>query len=135
MMARSFVGTIACGERLYRALPGWRAPPAWVLAIALLAGCSGSERFSDPMFVGRWHSSRTPMQIVMQANGEWEAIGPDGQTFQYGVWHVFENRKLMWSVIVDDKMQHDVTTILAASRDEFQIREQDRSTTTFRRIN
>ncbi len=50
------------------------------------------------------------------------------------MWHIFDN-KLMWSVIVEEQMQHDVTAILAASRDEFQIRERDRSTTTFKRIN
>jgi hypothetical protein len=119
-----------------RRLPGWRALSAAVLGLAfLLGGCSGDERFPEQTLVGKWKSSRTPMPIVMQENGEWEVLADDGQTFQYGVWQVFENKKLMWSVIVDEQMQHDVTTILMASRDEFQIRERDRSTTTFKRIN
>lgn len=108
-----------------------RALIAW-LAMSL-AACSGRPEFRPQQFVGKWQSSRATTPIRLDANGEWELVAADGKVLQYGVWQYF-NGKIMWSVIVDQEAQHDVTTVLSASDKEFRLGERDQSVTTFKRL-
>lgn len=104
-----------------------------LLVIATLNGCSNRETFTEKNFVGKWKSSKTTTPIYLYENGEWEIKTDGGNVLQYEVWQYFEN-KIMWSFKMDDKIGHDTNAVLSATPREFKLRESDRSTTTFSKL-
>lgn len=110
----------------------WVAGALLVLA-ASLGACSKQESIKDQSFVGKWHSSKATAPIRMDENGEWELLTTEGGVTQYGVWQYFDN-KLMWSIMVDGYMHHDVNSVLSANPKEFKLRERDGSVTTFSKL-
>lgn len=104
-----------------------------LVLIATLNGCSKRETFTENNFVGKWKSSKVTTPVYLYANGEWEIKTDDGVVLQYGVWQYNDN-KIMWSVKVDNQISHDTNAVLSATPQEFQLRERDRSTTTFSKL-
>lgn len=110
----------------------WVAGALLVVAVGLGA-CSKPASLSDRFFVGEWHSSKASSPIRMDQHGEWELLTKDGEVTQYGVWQYFDN-KLMWSVMVDGGVIHDLNPVLSANDKEFKLRERDGSVTTFTKL-
>lgn len=110
----------------------WVAGALLVMAVGLGA-CSKPVALSDRFFVGEWHSSKASSPIRMDALGEWELLTKDGEVTQYGVWQYFDN-KLMWSVMVDGGVIHDLNPVVSANDKEFKLRERDGSVTTFTKL-
>jgi hypothetical protein len=104
------------------------------VAVSILAsGCSNREAVTEQSFVGKWKSSKIAAPVYMYANGEWEIKAEDGVVLQYGVWQ-YKNGKIIWSYKVDSHIGHDANAILSATPREFQLRESDRTTTTFTKL-
>ncbi len=102
--------------------------------IAAVTGCSRSEDpHKETDFVGKWQSSRVTTPIFLYAEGEWELKTESGEVQQYGVWQ-YSNNKILWTVRVDDRIRHDSNRVLSATPEQFQLRENDGSVTTFRRL-
>ncbi len=102
---------------------------AGVLAYAMIAG----KKFSERDFVGKWQSSRTFTPLIIATNGEWEIRTAEGSVLQYGIWRL-ENDKIIWTIKQGGRITDDANPVLSASAREFRVREQDGSTTVFRRI-
>ncbi|MBI5430551.1 MAG: hypothetical protein HY938_08855 [Nitrosomonadales bacterium] len=84
-------------------------------------------------FVGTWKSSRTGTPVHMHANGEWEIRTEEGSVLQYGVWQ-YANDWMIWSYKTGGTVEHDANAVLSVHPEEFQVRERDGTTTTFRLI-
>jgi hypothetical protein len=104
-----------------------------LVLVAALGGCSDEEAYAVSDFVGRWQSSRVSTPIHLYENGEWEFKADDGAVQQYGVWQYSDN-KILWTARVDDWIHHDWNRVLSVTPEEFQLRENDGSTTTFSRL-
>lgn len=104
-----------------------------LMVFATLNGCSRSDALNEKYFVGKWKSSRVTTPVYLYENGEWEIKADDGSVLQYGVWQ-YKDNKIMWSFQIDNQMGHDTNVILSSSPKEFQLRENDRSVTTFTRL-
>lgn len=136
-LSRVLVRAIAAARR--RAVPAprsWRSAAAALVAAILTAalmplyGCSGGDPFSEKNFVGKWKSSKLETPIYLHANGEWEVKTDEGAVLQFGVWR-YKDKTLLWSYKIDGQVGHDPNAVLSASAREFQLRERDRTTTTF----
>lgn len=104
-----------------------------LVLVASLGACSDKDLLKDKYFVGKWQSSKASAPIRMDANGEWELLTKEGDSVQYGVWQYFDN-KVMWSIMEDRNMGHEINPILSASAREFKLREANGSVTTFTRL-
>jgi hypothetical protein len=100
-----------------------------MLIYSLIAG----KKFSERDFIGQWQSSRTYTPLVIAANGEWEIRNAEGGVLQYGIWRL-ENDKIIWSIKQGNRITDDANLVLSANAREFRVREQDGSTTVFKRI-
>ena len=100
--------------------------------VFVLASCSGKD-YQEKDFVGKWRTTRleTPMDIY--PNNEWEIKDKDGTALQYGIW-VYKDKKITWSYKMGGSNEHDVNPVLSMSEKEFQVREADKSITTFYRL-
>ncbi|MFA6179711.1 MAG: hypothetical protein WC696_08885 [Candidatus Methylopumilus sp.] len=104
------------------------------LIALILAFCGvGREHITEKNFIGKWKSSRAETPIYLYENGEWEIKKADGVILQYGVWQ-YKPSKIIWSYKVDGATGHDVNAVLSATSREFQLRERNGMTTTFKRI-
>ena len=83
--------------------------------------------------MGTWTSSRTNTPINMYANGEWEIKSDEGNIMQYGVWQV-AGQNIIWSFKDGGRIVHDINPIVSVAPNEFKVREQDHTTTTFTRV-
>lgn len=98
-----------------------------------LPGCSG-EAITEKNFVGKWHSSKLETPVHLYANGEWEIKPDDGAVLQYGIWQ-YKDNKIIWSFKQSDShILHDVNPVLSATPREFQLQENDRTITTFQKL-
>lgn len=104
-----------------------------LVLVATLNGCSNQETFTEKNFVGKWKSSKITTPVYLYENGEWEIMTDRGEVLQFGVWQYTDN-KIMWSYKVDGQIGHDMNAILSATPREFQLRESDKSITTFRKL-
>jgi hypothetical protein len=104
-----------------------------LLLVALMCAGCGRETTSDKSFVGKWKSTRLETPIYLYDNGEWEIKTEGGAILQYGVWQ-YEDNKIRWTYKVDSTIGHDVNAVLSATPQEFQVREQDGTTTIFSRL-
>jgi hypothetical protein len=111
--------------------------PVFILvfvAAFTLYGCSGRETFTEKNFVGKWKSSKLETPVYLYANGEWEIKPDDGAVLQYGVWQ-YQDKKIIWSFKQSDShILHDVNPVLSATPQEFQVQENDRTITTFKKL-
>lgn len=101
--------------------------------LLLLAGCSREPPVTDKSFVGKWKSSRVTAPIHLHENGEWEIRDEDGTVLQYGVWQ-YRDKTLLWSHKQGSAIEHDANAVLSATPREFRVRERDKTTTTFTRL-
>lgn len=104
-----------------------------LMLVATLNGCSNPETFTENNFVGKWQSSKVTTPVYLYENGEWEIKTDDGVVLQYGVWQ-YSDSKIMWSVKVNGQISHDTNAVLSVTPREFQLRERDKSTTTFSKL-
>lgn len=113
-----------------------RSPRSHVVLLLSLcvAACSKPAPLDATAFVGKWHSSRANAAIRLDANGEWELLGGDGGSRQYGVWQIHEN-SVIWSIRLDGQTHHDANPVLSFDGKEFRLREPDGSVTSFARLN
>ena len=84
-------------------------------------------------FIGKWKSSKADTAIVLYANGEWEVQSEGGSVLQYGVWQL-AGPNIMWSYKNGSRIEHDINRVLSTTPKEFKVQEQDRTTTTFIRL-
>lgn len=106
---------------------------ACLLAAGLVAACSGDDTPSQKTFVGKWQSSRSTIPIHLYENGEWEIRRDTGEVLQFGVWQ-YQGHRIVWTFKAGDHVGHEANSVLSASEKEFRLREQDQSTTLFRRL-
>jgi len=103
-------------------------------AVFLLFSVSSCKRQIDERnLVGKWQSSRLETPIYLHANGEWEIKTDDGAVLQYGVWKV-KARHITWSYKIDSQFGHDGDPIVSSTPREFRVKENDGTTTTFRKL-
>jgi hypothetical protein len=100
------------------------------ILILVLAAC---QRISERDFVGKWQSSRAVTPIYLAANGEWEIRKDDGTILQYGVWR-YEDKKIIWSIKQGGRVVDDPNPVVEMKHREFRLKEQDGTTTVFRRL-
>lgn len=104
------------------------------VAALTLYGCSSHETFAETNFIGKWRSSKLATPVYLYANGEWEIKTEEGSILQYGIWQ-YKNNKIIWSFKQSDSsILHDVNPVLSATPREFQVQENDRSITTFNKL-
>ena len=103
-----------------------------LIIAALLSGCS-HETNTEKDFVGKWKSSRLETPVYLYENGEWEIKTESGAILQYGVWQ-YKAGFITWSFKVNSQVGHDVNPVLSVTPREFQVRENDGSTTTFTKL-
>lgn len=111
----------------FRAILGLLAA-GWVIFYLV-----GGQRVSERDFVGKWQSSRLVTPLHLAANGEWEIRTPDGAVLQYGVWRYADN-KIVWTIKQGARVSDDANPVLAVGPAEFRLREQDGTTTVFKRL-
>lgn len=111
--------------------------PVFVLLFAAslvsFHGCSGKAAINEKIFVGKWKSSKLETPVYLYANGEWEIKLDEGGVLQYGVWE-YKNNKIIWSYKIGPAIGHDADPVLSATAQEFQLQENDKTTTTFKRL-
>jgi hypothetical protein len=101
--------------------------------VTFLGGCTKSDTLTAADFAGKWKSSRITMPIHLYGNSEWEIMSDDGTVVQYGVWQ-YKGKNILWSYKSNGHIIHDKTAVLSVTPKEFKIRESDKSTTTFSRL-
>lgn len=105
-----------------------------LLATALgFYGCSDREAFTEQNFAGKWKSSKLLTPVYLYANGEWEIKSEDGAVLQFGVWE-YKDKKLIWSYKAGSYIGHDTNAVLSAAPREFRLLENDRTVTTFTKL-
>ena len=105
----------------------------FVCVLFSLNACSDRDTLTEKSFVGKWKSTRAAMPIYLYDNGEWEIKSDDGAVLQYGVWQL-KGQNILWSYKIDSSVGHDLNLVLSVTPREFKVRESDRSTTTFSRL-
>jgi hypothetical protein len=104
------------------------------VAALTLYGCSGREIITENNFVGKWKQSKLETPIYLYANGEWEIKQDDGTILQYGVWQ-YKDNEIIWGFKQSNShILHDINPVLSASPQEFQLQENDRTITTFKKL-
>lgn len=123
-----------------------------------LCGCSGRENITESSFVGKWKSSKSEAPVYLYANGEWEIKPDDGAVLEYGIWK-YEGNYITWTFIQSDKqvlqvlhdanpvlyaaptdiqskkqILHDVNPVISVTPREFRVQENDRTITTFKKL-
>ena len=111
-----------------------RISVSFILFVSVvLFGCFG-QSIGTKNFVGKWKSSRLITPLYLYENGEWEIKKEDGAVLQYGVWQ-YKDKTILWSYKKEgSEIEHDQNTVLSVSSREFQLREEDRTTTIFKRL-
>ena len=108
-----------------------RVALAVLLAAALLIGCS--EAVNARSFVGKWKSSRLTAPVHLYENGDWEIRGDDGTVQQFGIW-AFRNNTVIWTYMNGTEIEHDPNAVVSVTQQKFEVRERDRSITSFVRL-
>jgi hypothetical protein len=114
----------------------WRPIPfvAAAAMVWLAAACSGEPSPRHEQFVGKWKSSRlatTP--LYLHQNGEWEIRTDEDRVLQYGVWQL-QDRRMVWSIKMDGRLEHDENAVLSVRPGRFELRERNGSVTVFERL-
>lgn len=104
-----------------------------LIAPLSLSSCSGRDEIAAKDFVGKWTSSRSATPTYLYANGEWEIKADGGAVVEYGVWQI-KGQKIIWSYMQKGNFEHDPDPVVYVKPNEFQVIEQDGSTTTFTRL-
>lgn len=115
---------------MFKSKPSFLSILLVTLTFFFLASCS---RISEQNFIGKWQSSRTLTPLHLHGNGEWEIKTEEGVVLQYGIW-CYENKTIIWTIKQDSQIMDDVNPVLSVGTDEFKLKEQNGSTTTFKRI-
>ena len=103
-------------------------------ALVLLAvACSGEPHPRHEQFVGKWKSSRLATPLHLHENGEWEIRTVEDSVLQYGVWQL-QDRRMVWSIKIDGRLNHDENTVLSVGQGRFELRERNGSVTVFERL-
>jgi hypothetical protein len=112
----------------------FRAGCHFFLVTALsFSGCSGRDAVTEKTFVGKWKSSKLATPLYLHANGEWEIKTEDGAILQFGVWE-YKDEKIVWTYKIDSHIGHDANPVLSAKPREFRLRESDRTTSIFTKL-
>jgi hypothetical protein len=107
-----------------------------ILPIALsvmLNGCSKQEVLNEKYFSGKWKSSRVTTPVTLNENGEWKISTEDGGVLQQGVWQ-YKDGSILWSYNIEGRMVHEKNPLVSTAPQEFKLRENDLSITTFSRL-
>lgn len=107
--------------------------PAVAVLLTLNACSKQGTTLPEQNFIGKWKSSKADTAIVLYANGEWEVQSEGGGILQYGVWQL-AGPNIMWSYKNGPRIEHDINRVLSTTPGEFKVQEQDRTTTTFIRL-
>ena len=112
-----------------------QAAGALSLLVVLLSGCTREPEPQSPQFVGAWKSSRLDSRpLHLLANGDWEIRAEDGgRPLQFGVWQV-QSRTMLWTFRTNGQTIHDKNRIESFALNQFVLREQDGSLTSFKRL-
>lgn len=86
------------------------------------------------MFIGKWQSSLLATPLYLHENGEWEIKKEDGAVLQYGVWE-YKNNKLFWTYKIHSQVSTEANDVLQVQPSSFQLRETDRTITSFKKLN
>jgi hypothetical protein len=106
---------------------------AAAVMVLLAAACSGEPPPRHEQFVGKWKSSRLATPLHLHENGEWEIKTEEDSVLQYGVWQL-QDRRMIWSIKMDGRLNHDENTVLSIGQRRFELREQNGSVTVFERL-
>ena len=106
----------------------------FLLAIVFSTGCSKKEIDARQMFIGKWQSSKLVTPLYLHENGEWEIKKEDGAVLQYGVWE-YKNNKLFWTYKIHSQASTEANDVLQVQPSGFQLRETDRTITSFNKLN
>jgi len=104
-----------------------------LLTVLSFPGCSGRDAVTEKHFVGKWKSSKLATPVYLYANGEWEIRSEEGAILQFGVWE-YKERKIIWSYKAGSYIGHDINAVLSATPGEFRVREGDKTTTIFTKL-
>ena len=119
-----------------RAVSRSMRPMALAAAAALVlqaAACSGQPAPRHEQFVGKWKSSRLATPLHLHRSGEWEIRTDEDQVLQYGVWQL-QDRRMVWSIKMDGRLNHDENAVLSVGQRRFELRERNGSVTVFERL-
>lgn len=101
--------------------------------VLLAAACSGQPDLRHEQFVGKWKSSRLATPLYLHKNGEWEIRTDEDSVLQYGVWQL-QGKRMVWSIKVDGRLNHDENAVLSVAQKRFELREANGSVTVFERL-
>lgn len=105
-----------------------------LLVIVFPTGCSKKEIDARQIFIGKWQSSILVTPLYLHENGEWEIKKDDGTVLQYGVWE-YRNNKIFWTYKIRSQVSTDANEVLQVQPSSFQLRESDRTITSFKKLN
>lgn len=105
------------------------------LLVMLLSGCTREPELQTAQFVGAWKSSRLDSRpLHLLANGDWEIRADGGgKPLQFGVWQL-QSRTMVWTFRTNGQTVHDKNRIESIALNQFVLREQDGSLTSFKRL-
>ena len=107
-------------------------PLAMLTLFLMLGACTREAPIKESDFIGKWKSSKLETPLYLYPNGEWEIKTDAGDVLQYGVWQY--DKQLIWSYKVNGSVGYDKNDVLAMAANEFSLKEQDGSTTSFTRL-
>ncbi|WP_162086431.1 hypothetical protein [Sulfuriferula nivalis] len=105
---------------------------ALLLAAFMCVSCS-RETITAKSFIGKWKSTRLETPTYLYENGEWEIKTEDGVILQYGIWQ-YEHNKIIWIDKAGSGIETDANAVLSVTPQEFRVKENDGTTTTFSRL-
>jgi len=104
-----------------------------VVAAVLLTGCQDQGTADRQNFIGKWQSSRLATPLYLYENSEWEIKQEDGSVLQYGIWE-YKNKKIIWSYKMGGRIEQDINQVIMVAPRKFQVRESDKTITSFEKL-
>ena len=102
-----------------------------VSLLFLVSSCGG--KIEEKNLVGKWNSSKLATPIHIHANGDWEIKTDEGAVLQYGVWRL-KGKNIIWTYKLESKIGHDGDPIVSSTPREFRVKENDGTTTIFKKL-
>ena len=122
---------VAITGRSNHLLKHFAALLAAVSLLFLVSSCGG--KIEEKNLVGKWNSSKLATPIYIHANGDWEIKTEEGAVLQYGVWRL-KGKNIIWTYKLESKIGHDGDPIVSSTPREFRVKENDGTTTIFKKL-